>query len=337
MPRYNRQTNRSDTYPHFNRVWQEERSSYQSSYSDRDRHHSYSSPKNQHFYNQVSHSYHNNSNAQCNAPNVSTLNTSELISSLQSQIIGLQSQLLQQATLNSTNTFDGTKKAEFATWAQSIENAVRICNLDAIHITLSKWQGVPLKSAIYLEGKETSSGKKLSWTALKQNLTSNYSKLPYDTHAINAYNTLQQGTDKSTKAYLHRVQDILKHIHHTNNMSSVTATGTNHTKILTGLKNSKLCNKMAETKAKKWTNMAQVLQDIAEMAVSFVRSRGYSLPSFEVNHTTTYSSLDPNSNQHDRSSKLCTKETQQPHPKPEKFKCWQCQCDHLKKDCPTIT
>ena len=42
VPRYNRQTNRSDAYPHFNRAT----SSYQSRYSDRDRHHSYSSPKN---------------------------------------------------------------------------------------------------------------------------------------------------------------------------------------------------------------------------------------------------------------------------------------------------
>ena len=42
------------------------------------------------------------------------LNTSELIGSLQSQIIGLQLQLLQQSTLNSIKTFDGTNKAEFA-------------------------------------------------------------------------------------------------------------------------------------------------------------------------------------------------------------------------------
>ena len=103
-----------------------------------------------------------------------TLNTSELIGSLQSHIRGLQSQLLQQIALNSINTFDGTKKAEFATWAQSIENAVRVCNFDAININLSKLQGSLLKSAIYLEGKETSSGKKLSWTTLKQHLTSNY-------------------------------------------------------------------------------------------------------------------------------------------------------------------
>ena len=85
---------------------------------------------------------------------MSTLNTSDIIGSLQSQIIGLHSQPLQQATLNSINVFDGTKKVEFAPWAQSIENAVRICNLDAINIALFKLQGAQLKSAIYLEGKK---------------------------------------------------------------------------------------------------------------------------------------------------------------------------------------
>ena len=38
------------------------------------------------------------------------------------------------------------------------------------------------------------------------------------------------------EAYLHRAQDILEHIHHTNNMSEITTIGTNHPKILTGLK-----------------------------------------------------------------------------------------------------
>ena len=175
------------------------------------------------------------------------LNMSELIGSLQSQIIGLQSLLLQQATLNSIKMFDGTNKAEFATWAQSIKNAARLCNLDALSIALSKLQGAPLKSANYLEDKEMNSGKKLSWATLKQHLTSNYSEIPYDTHAINSYDTLQKCTDESTKAYFYRVQGILECIFHTNDMSSVTAIGTNHTKILTGLKDGKLHNKLAES------------------------------------------------------------------------------------------
>ena len=39
-------------------------------------------------------------------------------------------------------------------------------------------------------------------------------------------------------------------VHHTNNMSEITAIGTNHVKLLTGLKDKKLCNKSAESKAK---------------------------------------------------------------------------------------
>ena len=63
-----------------------------------------------------------------------------------------------------------------------------------------------------------------------------------------------------------------EHIHHTNDMTSISAIGTNHAKILTGLKDSRLHNKLAESKAKKWINMGQVLQDIADMAVNFERS-----------------------------------------------------------------
>ena len=37
------------------------------------------------------------------------------------------------------------------------------------------------------------------------------------------------------------------------------------------------------------------------------------------------------------SSKLPTKETQQPHQRLEKLKCWHCQGNHLKKDCPTVS
>ena len=238
---------------------------------------------------------------------------------LQSQIIGLQLQPLQQSTLNSKKTVDGTNKAEFTAWAQSIENATRLCNLDALSIVLSKLQGAPLKSANYLEGKETNSHRKLCWSALQLHLTSNYSEICYDTHVINAYDMLQQGIDESTEAYLHRAQDILECINHTNDMSSILAIGTNHTKISTGLKDGNLHNKLADSRAGKWTNMVQVLQDVADMSVNIKKSRGSSLPSFEVNHTSSYNNH--NSNQFYRSSKSSTKEMQQSNVKPEKLKC----------------
>ena len=74
--------------------------------------------------------------------------------------------------------------------------------------------------------------------------------MPYDTHAVYAYDNLHQGSDESTSAYLHRAQDILEHIHHTSDMTSISAICTNHAKNLTGLRDSKLCNKLAVSKAK---------------------------------------------------------------------------------------
>ena len=99
---------------------------------------------------------------------------------------------------------------------------------------------------------------------------------------------------------------ILELIHHSNDMSSITAIGTNRAKILTGLKDSRLHNKLAKSKAKKWVTMAQVLQDVADMAVDFERSPGYSLPTFNVQYV---SSSNPSNSY--RSSKPATKSVQQ--------------------------
>ena len=63
-------------------------------------------------------------------------NASDLIGSLQSQILGLQMQALQQSTLKSIKIFDGSTKSEFTSWAQNVENAARLCSLDTLNIAL---------------------------------------------------------------------------------------------------------------------------------------------------------------------------------------------------------
>ena len=133
------------------------------------------------------------------------------------------------------------------------------------HHTLSKLQGPPLKLACFLKSKQVSSGKQLNWRSLKKHLTTNYLEIPYDTHTINAYDNLHQGSNESTSTYLHRVQDILEHIHHTSDMTSISAMSTNDAKILTILRDGRLCNKLAKSKAKKWTTMSQILQDVADI------------------------------------------------------------------------
>ena len=231
--------------------------------------------------------------------------------------------------LNSIKIFNGNNKSEFTSWEQSVENAAQLCNFDTLSIELSKLQGPPLKLACFLESKEVNVGKQLSWQSLKKHLTNNYSKIPYNTHAIIAYDNLHQGSDESTSAYLHRAQDILECIHHMTDMANISAISTSHAKILTGLKDGRLCNKLAKSKAKKWTNMSQVLQDVTNMAINFKRSCGYLLSTFKVQYislTTSNSSFRPH--------RQSTKNTQNTACL-EKPKCWHCQGDHYKKDCPT--
>ena len=127
------------------------------------------------------------------------------------------------------------------------------------------------------------------------------------------------------------MQDILEHIHNTSDMTSIPAVGTNNAKILMGLRDSRLCNKLVESKSKKWTTMSQVLQSVADMAIDFKRSHRYSLPTSKVQYV-----LSTNSSSSYRSNKPATRNIQQPSNRQEKSKCWECQVEHYKKDCPTV-
>ena len=76
--------------------------------------------------------------------------------------------------------------------------------------------------------------------------------------------------------------------------------------------------------------MSQVLQAITDMAVDFERSCGYSLPTFEVQYISQV-----NSSSYFRSNKSSTRNVQHHSNHQEKPKCWHCQGEHYKKDCPT--
>ena len=136
LPRYNQQANRSDTYFYSHN----HRNYNNTSYHDNNKHNTTHPARNT----------YNTGNTQLNTVNPQSLNVSDILGSLQSQILGLEMQALQQSTLNSIKIFDGSNKGEFTTWAQSVENAARICHLDTLSIALLKLQGAPLKSASYL-------------------------------------------------------------------------------------------------------------------------------------------------------------------------------------------
>ena len=99
LPRYNQQAQKSDAcfHPYPNRNY-----------------------SNTHYYNRSDcnsphpiRNVHNTSNSQVNAIAPKSPNASDLIGSLQSQILGLQTQTLQQSTLNSINVVNSTNKSDF--------------------------------------------------------------------------------------------------------------------------------------------------------------------------------------------------------------------------------
>ena len=121
LQRYNQQSERSDTCFHSNRNYG-------------NTHHGINSLHNS------PHTVRNTPNTGNNQTNTITTqspNNSDLIGCLQSQILGLQTQALQESTLNSIKIFNGNNKSEFTSWVQSVGNATRLCNLDTLSIALS--------------------------------------------------------------------------------------------------------------------------------------------------------------------------------------------------------
>ena len=159
VPRYNQQSHRSDIHSYSNT----DRSYNQTSYNNRNRCHLHSSLN--HSCNAPNNSYHNNSNMQCNI-DMHSSNTSDILGSLQSQILVLQTHQLQQSTLNCIKIFEEATKWNLQLGWQSIENTAKVYHLDVLSIALSKLQGALLKSANYLETKETNACKALIWVYL---------------------------------------------------------------------------------------------------------------------------------------------------------------------------
>ena len=151
IPRYNQHSERSDNHFYSNR-------NYSNMY-----HHTYS----QHNSPCTVRNTPSISNNPVNVAGAQSPNNSNIMESLQSQILGLKTQALQQSTLNSIKILMETTRAEFKSWAQSVENAAKLCDLDTLTIELSKLQGPPLQLAHFLETKESSSGKQLNWHSLK--------------------------------------------------------------------------------------------------------------------------------------------------------------------------
>ena len=62
-----------------------------------------------------------------------------------------------------------------------------------------------------------------------------YSIIPSDTHATQAFTNLEQHPDELLDDILHHVNDLLSKIDHTSDMSRISVEGTSHYTVVYGL------------------------------------------------------------------------------------------------------
>ena len=82
---------------------------------------------------------------------------------------------------------------------------------------------------------------------LQKELTINFSLLPYDSYASQAFTNLIliQGPEESITLYIQLAISLLTLINHKSDMLTFLASGLNHYKIITGLNLDKLHDKLA--------------------------------------------------------------------------------------------
>ena len=100
-------------------------------------------------------------------------------------------QTLIQAALTLIKMFDGTK-SKCEAWMEVIENAAQISGQNTICISFTKLTGSPLLTANRLQTRLSN----LTSAELKNELSMQYSIIPSDTHATQAYTHLEQSLDE---------------------------------------------------------------------------------------------------------------------------------------------
>ena len=111
--------------------------------------------------------------------------------------------------------------------------------------------GSPLSSVNSLKAQLSN----LTWTELKKELSTQYSAIPFDSHATQAFAQLEQGPDELLDMYLHHSSELLSNIYHTSDLSTILAEDLNHYTVVYGLNGRRLQNSVVEHQSMQWKKM----------------------------------------------------------------------------------
>ena len=102
-----------------------------------------------------------------------------------------------------------------------------------------------------------------------------YSIIPSDSHATQAFTWLEQGPDELLDEYIHCAHKLLSKIYHTLDMSSISVEGLTHYAVVYGLN----CNKLKDTITGhwnvQWKMMEECFRDICNISVGYEWAKDY--------------------------------------------------------------
>ena len=102
-----------------------------------------------------------------------------------------------------------------------------------------------------------------------------YSVIPSDTHATQAFTCLEQGPDVLLDNYLHHASELLFKIHHTSDMSSISVEGNNHYVVVYGINCRKLKDSIMESQSVQWRTMEECFRDSCNISAGYECAKGY--------------------------------------------------------------
>ena len=133
----------------------------------------------------------------------------------------------------------------------------------------------------------------LMWGGSKNKLSRQYSSVPFDSHVTQSFAHLQQGLDELLKIYFHCASKLLLKIHHTSDMSNISAEGLNHNTVVYVLNSRELRASVVGHCSVEWRNMGDCFRDKSAFGAGYERAKGYGRAEFNTPKASTINEVKP--------------------------------------------
>ena len=96
-----------------------------------------------------------------------------------------------------------------------------------------------------------------------------YSIIPFDTHATQAFTHLEQGLDKLLSDYVLCVSELLSKLYHAFDMTRFSVEGSDHYAVVYGLNCRKLKDSMVGHQGTQWKTMEECFRNICNIGTGY--------------------------------------------------------------------